>query len=1288
MTAQSKKDLSWQFYLLQLPFWSALVLLVTATLLVIGLRFLVPKIDLLRPHLETWLNERLPFEVEISQLKGSLFKIDPVLGFDKLTLTNQGENFLVIEEVYFELDTLASLMAWAPRMKDARLDGLELWLEETNQGWQLKGWQEQSKPNKTDEIKAVEANLPQLIGYLELLLVQGELNFSDLRLNFEPLNDAPLFLSANSMTYLRWLKGRQFSFQLESSTATTQPAELVITLEGEVFNTKTSKLSAWFNFPLVGLDDFQSLWPNYFQEDAKNIEGHFSVEGWLSLDQGQAKLDLQARNVELVRSDRLQVEFGAADLTLEGDLSHWSADWKISNLKSSHYFFNELSGRVGQEEQTSYFQLEELKLDPLTLQLAKDEHLPDGVRELIDDLKPGGSLINLLLTQGKNGELELQANLKDVKIAAWRGAPLGGGLNGWLQADAKGGQVVFADHELQLGFPNLYTPVWNFSKAKGEVRWELEDQGLWVIGENLAVTLPVNSTPASSVNVSGDFAYFYGLQDQRFYLNLGLLPVDVAAHQQLVPDKLLEPQLLEWLNAALMAGKVNQAGFIYAGSIGHNAAFQLVTDFSATDFKFQPDWPHLSQAKGRVQVSDAWIKGQVVSAKLGQGQLTKASFAAALGDGDAELEVTTKIKTTLEFFPWLVKNSPLKTQIPTPLHEWIYSGQMQGDLSLTVPLTATEQLPSVKLQSQINQGQLTLSQIDLKVNDINGPLNFTLDKGLESSGLTGKIRSQPVKVLFINEPESYLSFSAGLAAEDLKQHFHLPKSLDLTGITQVKGNMPLAPFGVLEVTSTLEGFALTTPLPWNKKASEKRNFTMQLDFAAKESPLRIKLADQLDFLTHLDNPARGSRLELAEQAVTKAVLPEEAGLSVAIQLKDFNAEPTYSWFKQFSLNESKQLPATVPLDQLQGFNQLAINVDQLSWKDFNVGQLNFTLQNSIEGLKLDFLSPLSGGNVWWPVNSNEQPEIVLNYLHFPAEDEKPETEEKTSKRADRPLIIDPLADFDPKSLPAALVEIKDFRLGKKHLGHFTAQIKPVDEGVELNPLQVNLEQSELSVRFKWLINELGPSSQLKGSLVGKDLGLAFKALTGDVAASVVSAEHKLYFKSSWPGSPLAFDLHQAKGELQLELKDGYFPKTDSSLSGVSQVIGLLNMDTLLRRLRLDFSDLTAKGVSFNTIKGKYVLEEGYLRTTEPTKMQSSATRLSLTGEIDLIEKTLQQELLIVLPVAQSLPLAAVLAGAPQVGAAIWVVQKVFSDLFDSFTEARYTIEGPFDKPKIELKRVF
>ncbi|NLW05598.1 MAG: hypothetical protein GX029_10300 [Pseudomonadaceae bacterium] len=1292
MAAQSKKDLSWQFYLLQLPFWAALVLLVMVSLLVITLRFLIPKMDSARPQLETWLSEQLPFDLKTAQIAGSLFKIDPALSLEELSFSHQGQEFLVIKDVYLELDTLATLIAGAPRMKDVRIAGLELWLEETPKGWQLQGFEAnnlaKTTANETNTLETPAMSLQQVLGYIEQLLVQGELNFTDLRFHFNPLDDEPLFFSANSMSYRRWSQGRQFSFQLEASTPTTQPAELVVTLEGKAFDVASSHVSAWFNFPLVSLDDFQALWPAALQQEAQNIQGHFSVEGWFNLQQGQVQLDLQARQVELIRDQLWQIEFEKADLTLQGKLDAWSADWKISELRSSHYFFNELAGRVGQQQQNSYLQLEELKLDPLAQQLIKDLNLPERVRELIKDLAPSGSLKNLLITQDEAGEFELQANLQQVGVNAWQGAPQGAGLNGWLQAKAKGGQVVFADHPLQLSFPELYSPVWNFTQAKGVVSWELAGDDLWVVGKDLAVVLPVAGVPDNPVQVSGEFAYFYGPQDQRFYLNLGLLAVDVAAHQQLVPDKLVEPALVDWLTSALQAGQVNKAGFIYAGPLGSKATFQLVTDFSATRFKFQPDWPSLNDASGYVQVMNGWVKGRVKSAKLNSGQLSEAYFATGLNEqGELMLEVASQLEAPLELFPWLVKNSPLKTQVPEALHEWRYLGQLKGALSLGVPLSAVEKLPRVELKTDISQGQLTLNQIDLTLTEINGPLNFTLEKGLESSGLLGQVMSQPVQAFFITEPENYLTFSTHLAGDDLKTYFKLPKALELSGVTPLQGSLLLAPISVLEITSDLQGLSFINPLPWQKKAAEALDFKMQLDFADEKLPLSLQFADQASFLMHLGNLEQGSHLQLAEQAVLPPVLPEAPGLVISILVNKLNVQPIYTWFKQLVEDKELSSVAVMPSNGLEGLNSFDLEVEQLSWDDFSLDKTTLNLKQLTDGLKLNFATSRAVGEVWLTNAPEQTLDIHLDHLYLPVIKQQ-DLNNTASKRTNYQVKQDWLNNYNPQNFPAARVKIDDLKLGNKHFGKITAQFNADQQGVKLDPLQIDLEQSHLLASLDWVKNEQGHASHLVGKVTGKNLSPALMAVTGASEPLLVSGKHQLTFVADWQGSPVAFDLKTVKSKLQLDITEGYFPKTDMSLSGVSQVFGLLNMDTLLRRLRLDFSDVTSKGVSYNSIKGQYQLENGYLTTLEPTKVISSATRMTLAGQVDLIEETLQQELTLVMPVAQSLPLAAVLAGAPQIGAAIWIVQKALSNVFDTFTEARYKVSGPINNPEVELQRIF
>jgi uncharacterized protein YhdP len=62
---------------------------------------------------------------------------------------------------------------------------------------------------------------------------------------------------------------------------------------------------------------------------------------------------------------------------------------------------------------------------------------------------------------------------------------------------------------------------------------------------------------------------------------------------------------------------------------------------------------------------------------------------------------------------------------------------------------------------------------------------------------------------------------------------------------------------------------------------------------------------------------------------------------------------------------------------------------------------------------------------------------------------------------------------------------------------------------------------------------------------------------------------------------------------------------------------------------------------------------------------------------------------VVLPLTQNLPLAAVLlgAGAP-IGGALFVLDKVLGDPLSKLTSASYSVTGFWDEPNVRLKRVF
>jgi uncharacterized protein YhdP len=72
------------------------------------------------------------------------------------------------------------------------------------------------------------------------------------------------------------------------------------------------------------------------------------------------------------------------------------------------------------------------------------------------------------------------------------------------------------------------------------------------------------------------------------------------------------------------------------------------------------------------------------------------------------------------------------------------------------------------------------------------------------------------------------------------------------------------------------------------------------------------------------------------------------------------------------------------------------------------------------------------------------------------------------------------------------------------------------------------------------------------------------------------------------------------------------------------------------------------------------------------------------GSIDLIHKTLDKRVDIILPLVGTTPLAAVLLGAPQVAGALWLIDKVIGDKINEATKISYTLTGPWSEPALEL----
>lgn len=1294
MTSPRAKKPALRWFLLQLPLWSLLLLLVCVALLVLLIRFLLPQLDSTRPDLEAWLNQQLPFNVQSQQLTASLYRIDPRFVIDELTLSHQGQPFLQLQHLEAEVDSWSSLLAWAPRMQEVRLQGLEIWLQETTTGWHLAGWEEAEQSGLEALVPPDTKPLSQLLDWLELLLVQGELDLADITVNLQPLAGDSLQLSSPHLNYRRWNKGRQLDFQLglEGGQASSR---LVVTLEGDRFDIQESRLDAWLNLEQLQMEDLHALWPASWQEQLGWPEGRVSLQAWLRLDQGQVELEVRSDEGELQLRPGV-LAFQDLALSLSGQDQNWQADWQLADLNWSRQSLTALQGRVHYDQQTWQLLMKSLSLSEIKSLLIAVPELPDWLLDLLADLDPQGQLQNLHLSWGEGQPWQLTSLLDAVSVGAWSAAPAVENLDAWLEASAQAGRVVFQQQPLSVFFPDFYAQPFALSSGRGEVSWRLDQDEVWVEGRHLAASLPLpeqEDSPLSS-RVTGDFSFQLTEQDRRLYLNLGLQSTSVAAHQQLVPGKLLPEEVYSWLQTALKSGDVSKGGFIFAGSVEPDspASFQVQLDFKDASLAFDPAWPELTQLDGWVRVDNGLVQGQASQGRLLEAELQQSDFATSWqGQGQQLLDVQAQFTSELSLFPELIVNSPLQEWVPEPLHTWRYQGQSRGALQIKVPFYDQPDDLQVDLRLEVDQGQVYLSQADLQLDKLEGLLSFSLDQGLAGTRFSGQVWEEPFNARIQGE-NNQLSFAVTPSLPNLLNWLEWPAWPWAEGNAAVHGEWVLNPLGALKLNSNLKGISLALPEPFAKLPDQQQPLHLSLGFDQDEIPLLLRLGDQLQVTTHLASAEQGVAVNLASKEVMASGLPGSPGVSVDARLDKTDLDELLRWWQNYYGQSTNPRGVENPSEAAgflpAHFRELNARISEGFWQQTPLGPIHLHLQEE-DGLQLQVTSnPLIGRLRWQEPGAVIQ--LDLDRIKLPpAEPQVAATLDEPrvpgSRRLEKLALRreDPWADMQPEQWPDIDWTLASLERGQVSLGRWQGRIKTDPQQLAVTQVQGDLGQSRIRGELVWQLEPIS-RTQLEMQVSGNNPRRALAAVSGG-KSPLISESHLLEGLISWPGSPAAFFLPAAEGEMELLFLRGHFPETEGAALGASRFFGLMNLDNLVRRMRLDFSDVTTQGVSFDRLEASYQLEEGYLRSLQPAVMQSSATRIRLTGEIDLLEETLDQQLRVTLPVGQALPLAAVVMGAPQIGALIWLGQKFVGLFFDTRREALYDIQGPINQPEVKLK---
>jgi len=361
-------------------------------------------------------------------------------------------------------------------------------------------------------------------------------------------------------------------------------------------------------------------------------------------------------------------------------------------------------------------------------------------------------------------------------------------------------------------------------------------------------------------------------------------------------------------------------------------------------------------------------------------------------------------------------------------------------------------------------------------------------------------------------------------------------------------------------------------------------------------------------------------------------------------------------------------PFSKPAPQIHPLS-IAIKAGQQGINAFNLSYENHLTSNNrlqIDVKKIDSYwqglihTPFAKGSVFIPTqfNNNTSMSLRLNQLDLSAL-----TTLKFKNNQQNTLSI--------KELPTISLESKHLLWRNTDLGALKLQLTPNRENVLIQQCQITSSMSELSLTGNWQQEKNKNQTAIQGTLSHQDFGHFLKKtkLSDNLEETVANFQ----FSLNWQGAPYKASLNNLIGSIDTHLIEGRLLGIDP---GFGRVLGALDIWKLSKRLQLDFSDVTAKGLSFSKLDAKLSLNHGLLSTQKLT-INAMPAEITVSGTTHLKTKYIDLQAT-VLP---KFPIAGTIIG--NIANAVTKTLMGEGHTGGLFLSLLYTIKGTWDKFTIE-----
>lgn len=894
--------------------------------------------------------------------------------------------------------------------------------------------------------------------------------------------------------------------------------------------------------------------------------------------------------------------------------------------------------------------------------------------------------------------LSIKGSLQDVEIQQSGPIPYVSGVAARIDVENNVGSIELNGTDLSLQHPKIFSEPLNVQSIAATLDIDFDDGAKVIKSRNIRIDdrgLEAFATAAIDVSDSAN---------PDIDMNIKYALDDATKIRRYLPRGRLHPRLIVWLDNSIRGGRVSDGFLRFKGNPKNFPFTEKPGVFAATlhiedgELKFRDDWPALNRVSGDLTFSKESLVFELDKGRFGSSPVSSATAAISTLFRPV-VRVTGKARQSIDEYLTLLPQTPLNF-LKTALADLEGTGNAALDIELQVPVRRpqfreADEFLDVTGGITFNGNQLSSELYRTTLEQVTGRLGFT-HTGVLPSKIQALHFDRPVVIDATSKGEgkrqrSEMLISGLVDPKRLATEFRIPVVSNMhgtsrwTSLVTIPHDADLRERNGVSMTldSDLVGTTLNWPEPLNKPADNAVKLSVATRFGQNlKNDWTIGFGNRAQGLVRMGDEGEGLEsmtIKLGSEA------PKVGDLRPGILVQGSAPRLSFdNWFR--------------------AINTLIDDIDDLALPDTDDDKPPLAITANIRTPAL-----MTGNVIHGPakvritsddnfINGVMENQRVAGNVRIPRDED--DVVQIRIASADRALLeslqtgsdqysgVTGEGPIDPLEIPPLHVHLTRLDWGELELKNIVIRTEPDRAGMKITTIGFAQDTAQLTGDGFWHWQDpqgVNPAfadkqtTNLDLQIRSGDIGTALDNL--GLSRAMAEGRGSIDVSLGWPGPLYEPDLATLYGTVDVELRKGRILAVDP---GAARIFGLFALQSIPRRLSLNFKDFLHSGLEYTAIEGNVTLANG-LVSTELLQLRGPIGVIDITGNSNLVERSYNQKISVLPRITGALPLIGIISAGATGGIGALLAGPVLKALginLDKVGLTEFSLDGPWDSPNI------